>query len=160
MSNEVRSGGSYSRTRLFQRFGSNRRDGSRFSLLARPSPAGPKQPGRSGRPKRDSRFGHVPDCPLFRTDGNSGVRGPYSRDSGKRRSCNPGLAVCSSPRVRASSPQRCTIAGDRRMTDPGGVAEWSKALVLKTSEPRGSVGSNPTPTATLHVRYDVPGPRC
>ena len=29
----------------------------------------------------------------------------------------------------------------------GGVAEWSKALVLKTSEPRGSVGSNPTPTA-------------
>ena len=29
----------------------------------------------------------------------------------------------------------------------GGVAEWSKAPVLKTGEPQGSVGSNPTPTA-------------
>jgi 23S rRNA (guanine745-N1)-methyltransferase len=29
----------------------------------------------------------------------------------------------------------------------GGVAEWSIALVLKTSEPQGSVGSNPTPSA-------------
>ena len=30
----------------------------------------------------------------------------------------------------------------------GGVAEWSKAAVLKTVEPRGSVGSNPTASAS------------
>lgn len=30
----------------------------------------------------------------------------------------------------------------------GSVAEWFKALVLKTSEPKGSVGSNPTASAT------------
>ena len=29
----------------------------------------------------------------------------------------------------------------------GGLAEWSKAAVLKTVEPRGSRGSNPWPTA-------------
>ncbi len=28
------------------------------------------------------------------------------------------------------------------------MAEWLKALVLKTSEPKGSVGSNPTSSAT------------
>jgi hypothetical protein len=27
------------------------------------------------------------------------------------------------------------------------MAEWSKAAVLKTAEPQGSVGSNPTPSA-------------
>ena len=31
--------------------------------------------------------------------------------------------------------------------DSGGLAEWSKAAVLKTVEPRGSRGSNPWPTA-------------
>ena len=35
------------------------------------------------------------------------------------------------------------------MSVPAGrVAEWSIATVLKTVEPRGSVGSNPTPSAT------------
>jgi hypothetical protein len=29
----------------------------------------------------------------------------------------------------------------------GGMAEWFKAAVLKTVDPRGSVGSNPTPSA-------------
>jgi hypothetical protein len=29
----------------------------------------------------------------------------------------------------------------------GGVAEWSKAAVLKTVVPQGTVGSNPTPSA-------------
>ncbi len=29
----------------------------------------------------------------------------------------------------------------------GGVVEWSIAPVLKTGEPKGSVGSNPTPSA-------------
>ena len=32
-------------------------------------------------------------------------------------------------------------------TGLGGLAEWSKAAVLKTVEPRGSRGSNPWPTA-------------
>ena len=31
----------------------------------------------------------------------------------------------------------------------GGMAEWSKAAVLKTVEVHASVGSNPTPSATL-----------
>ena len=30
---------------------------------------------------------------------------------------------------------------------PGGVAEWSNALVLKTSEPQGSESSNLSPSA-------------
>ena len=31
---------------------------------------------------------------------------------------------------------------------PGGVVEWLMALVLKTSEVKASVGSNPTPSAS------------
>ena len=31
----------------------------------------------------------------------------------------------------------------------GGMAEWSKAAVLKTVEGNTSVGSNPTPSATI-----------
>ena len=31
----------------------------------------------------------------------------------------------------------------------GGMAEWSKAAVLKTVEGNTSVGSNPTPSANL-----------
>ena len=34
----------------------------------------------------------------------------------------------------------------------GWVSEWLKELVLKTSEPKGSVGSNPTPSANLKGR--------
>ncbi len=30
---------------------------------------------------------------------------------------------------------------------PGGVVEWLMAPVLKTGDPQGSVGSNPTPSA-------------
>ena len=30
----------------------------------------------------------------------------------------------------------------------GGMAEWFKAAVLKTAVPKGTVGSNPTPSAT------------
>jgi hypothetical protein len=32
----------------------------------------------------------------------------------------------------------------------GGVAEWSIAVVLKTTEPQGSGGSNPSPTAIIY----------
>lgn len=32
------------------------------------------------------------------------------------------------------------------MDPPGGVVEWLMALVLKTSVPKGTVGSNPTPS--------------
>jgi hypothetical protein len=31
----------------------------------------------------------------------------------------------------------------------GSVSEWSIDLVLKTSEPKGSVGSNPTASSSL-----------
>ena len=37
-------------------------------------------------------------------------------------------------------------------TYSGSVAEWFKALVLKTSEPKGSVGSNPTSSANSFNR--------
>ena len=38
--------------------------------------------------------------------------------------------------------------GDRRVrVEIGGVAEWSKAAVLKTVVPQGTVGSNPTSSA-------------
>ena len=37
--------------------------------------------------------------------------------------------------------------GSQRTVQLGGVVEWLMALVLKTSEVRASVGSNPTPSA-------------
>ena len=33
----------------------------------------------------------------------------------------------------------------------GGVVEWFMALVLKTGRPKGLVGSNPTPSASLRL---------
>ena len=36
------------------------------------------------------------------------------------------------------------------MGTPGEVVEWLKALVLKTSDVKASVGSNPTLSATGH----------
>ena len=42
----------------------------------------------------------------------------------------------------------------------GGVAEWSKAAVLKTVEPRGSVGSNPTASARKNERPKPSGVFC
>ena len=38
------------------------------------------------------------------------------------------------------------------MDPPGGVVEWLMALVLKTSVPKGTVGSNPTPSV---LKQDV-----
>ena len=35
----------------------------------------------------------------------------------------------------------------------GGMAEWLKAAVLKTVVPRGTVGSNPTPSAIIQVLH-------
>ena len=35
------------------------------------------------------------------------------------------------------------------VTASGGVAEWTMATVLKTANPQGFVGSNPTPSAML-----------
>ncbi len=44
------------------------------------------------------------------------------------------------------------LTGSRRLriiTFDGGVAEWSKAAVLKTVVPQGTVGSNPTSSALI-----------
>ena len=38
------------------------------------------------------------------------------------------------------------IEVDPRVSAPGGVVEWLMAPVLKTGDPQGSVGSNPTPS--------------
>jgi hypothetical protein len=35
----------------------------------------------------------------------------------------------------------------------GGMAEWFKAAVLKTAVSRGTVGSNPTPSATEDLKF-------
>src|SRR3989344_9374498 len=37
----------------------------------------------------------------------------------------------------------------------GGMAERSKALVLKTSIPKGIGGSNPPPTAKKYIEYEI-----
>ena len=42
-----------------------------------------------------------------------------------------------------------TICFACRTRTYGGMAEWLKAAVLKTVEPQGSVGSNPTASASL-----------
>ena len=39
----------------------------------------------------------------------------------------------------------------------GGVAEWFKAAVLKTAVLQGTVGSNPTPSATSRRRFEARG---
>ena len=48
------------------------------------------------------------------------------------------------PRYCTLGPFRCKVAVH------GGMAEWSKAPVLKTGEVHASVGSNPTPSATAY----------
>ena len=45
-------------------------------------------------------------------------------------------------RERGAAPRQ-----DRGRIDAGTVAEWTKATVLKTVDPQGSVGSNPTRSA-------------
>ena len=66
------------------------------------------------------------------------------------------LAACPGAAHVPPSPPPAEAAGEARpeprMSRDGGVAEWSKAPVLKTGEPRGSVGSNPTPTAIPHAQ--------
>jgi hypothetical protein len=46
-------------------------------------------------------------------------------------------------------PQKGLCVVDRLLDLLGGMAEWFKAPVLKTGDPQGSVGSNPTPSAML-----------
>ena len=41
---------------------------------------------------------------------------------------------------------------------PGGVVEWLMALVLKTSVPKGTVGSNPTPSVEIESWDDQENP--
>ena len=38
------------------------------------------------------------------------------------------------------------------MVVPGGVVEWLMAPVLKTGEVKASVGSNPTPSASIRAK--------
>ncbi len=49
--------------------------------------------------------------------------------------------------TQGKRPSTVGRSGDALAITQGEVAEWPKALVLKTSEPKGSVGSNPTLTA-------------
>lgn len=55
---------------------------------------------------------------------------------------------------RKPDADRESFSSDKRLvTSCGGVAERLKAAVLKTVEPRGSVGSNPT--ASAREKYEV-----
>lgn len=47
------------------------------------------------------------------------------------------------------SAARRNVIGDYARLDDGAVAEWTKATVLKTVDPQGSVGSNPTRSARV-----------
>jgi hypothetical protein len=38
------------------------------------------------------------------------------------------------------------------MRAEGGMSEWFKEAVLKTVVPKGTVGSNPTPSAMVHEK--------
>ena len=74
------------------------------------------------------------------------------------------------PRHRADTPclLRASLynlacfaqAGFFKSQFSGGLAEWSKAAVLKTVEPRGSRGSNPWPTAILNPEQVLLGVFC
>jgi hypothetical protein len=48
-----------------------------------------------------------------------------------------------------SSDYKIQVNRIPRKRDPGGMAEWFKAAVLKTVSRRRDVGSNPTPSARL-----------
>ena len=69
-----------------------------------------------------------------------------------------GYTLAAAENARAGIPARRAAAATGAAThdgaarlpavaDAGWVAEWLKALVLKTSNPQGFVGSNPTPSA-------------
>ena len=49
----------------------------------------------------------------------------------------------------ASGRRPREAAGAKPSGLSGGMAEWSKAAVLKTVEPQGSGGSNPSPSANV-----------
>ena len=56
--------------------------------------------------------------------------------------------------VRSQALLTLTIGGFSGKIHPGGMAEWSKAAVLKIVECNSSVGSNPTPTAIYIANYE------
>ena len=63
-----------------------------------------------------------------------------SRQAGLRRECSAGKAF-------DYEVVHCYNSFSRKDLWLGGMAEWFKAAVLKTAVPRGTVGSNPTPSA-------------
>ena len=58
----------------------------------------------------------------------------------------PSLTASRIRSTRCRISLKC-ITSTARQLPSGGVAEWSKALVLKTSEVNASQGSNPCPSA-------------
>ena len=48
------------------------------------------------------------------------------------------------PSRSAAEPIKCVRLGRNKSLPPGEVVEWLMALVLKTSDVKASVGSNPT----------------
>ena len=130
-------------------------------------------PGRAGRAiVPGSTIRHRGTLRTMATPGNP--RGTPSRctsplhEAGRRRAIGVVAAVPLTPRAtapmvrrsgashreatqKASAEHRKTGRVESPHAQPratGGMAEWSKALVLKTSEVQASVGSNPTPSAS------------
>ena len=61
------------------------------------------------------------------------------------------LIVGSNPTLSASVEAGLMLGFCSLCLTIGGVAEWSNALVLKTSVPSGTGGSNPSPSALSSV---------
>lgn len=60
-----------------------------------------------------------------------------------------GLCVSRVLRGRFCGILNVALSDDVGACGRGGMAEWFKAAVLKTVEPQGSVGSNPTSSASI-----------
>ena len=59
------------------------------------------------------------------------------------------LEVPGTPPGPRAGVRRCPVRGPgATLAGPGAVAEWTKATVLKTVDLQGSVGSNPTRSAS------------
>lgn len=65
-----------------------------------------------------------------------------------------GLSRSLGKRVRVKPSEVRILPIPLRDRAAGRVAEWTNALVSKTSVPRGTVGSNPTPSVSINREFE------
>src|SRR5690606_14654122 len=106
-------------------------------------------------PLRHGGCGLFPDRLVLAPEGDVRRRRPAARADRdhehhrwSHRLSQPGHRGHHSLREGAAGKALClTFPGPRAKSPPGGVAEWSKAAVLKTAVPKGTRGSNPFASA-------------